>query len=719
MNGALQIAVYGKGGIGKSTVSANISYILAGMGKKVLQIGCDPKHDSTRLLLDGNEQTTVLDYMRKTPPYDRHLEDIVLNGVRGIRCVEAGGPEPGIGCAGRGILSTFETLKNLGVEGLDLDVKIYDVLGDVVCGGFAVPLRNEYADGVYLVTSGEFMSVYAANNILKGIRNFDKGTPRVAGIILNHRGMENEYDMVERFAEAVGLPIVARIPRSEYFAEAESAGKTVSELYPDSDSAKEFEKISSHILSIKNGETELLGSYPLDDAEMGRIAKGERVLGNRGMPNLLPEGCLACMKTTTGKKTTTKKKIINYCAAVGAVYGCMSVTDAVIIVHGPRSCAHIMYTLKVIAEIKRGHGTDFRSSNVHSTEMDDTISVFGGAGSLEQKIRDLILEGHKSFFIVTTCASGIIGDNAMDVVNAVSNEYPELYFRIIEADGNITGDMGEGYIASAEAMLDIVDNDVISEDMTVNTVAERYLFRRGRLPDKSTADLFSELGIRINCRFMYETSMDSMKNIKKGKFTFAASDESESKSIVRLFESKTGLRVEKETLPVGLRSYKEFHKKIGNLFGIENKAEEVCKQGERKYLSEVERLKKKLKGKRVIIENRFTPDMFWLLEILSDLDVEIVKIGMGPRHERKEGLDPRYDGLGIPYAEDYDILDLKSDVDKFKPDLILTDSGLTSLDAKIMSYSRPDVGLDGVLKFGRKLANMLLVPAVEGWRLEE
>ena len=116
------------------------------------------------------------------------------------------------------------------------------------------------------------------------------------------------------------------------------------------------------------------------------------------------------MKTTTGKKTTTKKKIINYCAAVGAVYGCMSVTDAVIIVHGPRSCAHIMYTLKVIAEIKRGHGTDFRSSNVHSTEMDDTISVFGGAGSLEQKIRDLILEGHKSFFIVTTCASGIIGE---------------------------------------------------------------------------------------------------------------------------------------------------------------------------------------------------------------------------------------------------------------------------------------------------------------------
>ncbi|MCL2334376.1 MAG: AAA family ATPase, partial [Candidatus Methanoplasma sp.] len=176
-NNTIQIAIYGKGGIGKSTSSANISFSLADMGKKVIQIGCDPKHDSTRALIQGREQTTVLDYIRKTPPFDRKLNDIVLEGVKGIKCVEAGGPEPGIGCAGRGILSTFDTLKKLGLNDVDFDVKMYDVLGDVVCGGFAVPLRNEYADGVYLVTSGEFMSIYAANNILKGIKNFDKGVP--------------------------------------------------------------------------------------------------------------------------------------------------------------------------------------------------------------------------------------------------------------------------------------------------------------------------------------------------------------------------------------------------------------------------------------------------------------------------------------------------------------------------------------------------------------
>jgi nitrogenase subunit NifH len=151
-----QIAVYGKGGIGKSTISANLSYALARNGKKVLQIGCDPKHDSTRLLLKGMIQTTVLNYIRDIPPPDRRLQDVLKEGILGIRCVEAGGPEPGIGCAGRGILSTFDALKKMGLDEHEFDIKLYDVLGDVVCGGFAVPLRREYADAIYLVTSGEF-----------------------------------------------------------------------------------------------------------------------------------------------------------------------------------------------------------------------------------------------------------------------------------------------------------------------------------------------------------------------------------------------------------------------------------------------------------------------------------------------------------------------------------------------------------------------------------
>ena len=158
-----QVAVYGKGGIGKSTMSANISVALAERGLRVMQVGCDPKHDSTRLLLGGRAQRTVLDYVRDTPIGRRRLEDVIEEGTAGVLCTEAGGPEPGIGCAGRGILTTFDTLKRLGADSVDTDVRIYDVLGDVVCGGFAVPLRNEYADAVILVTSGEFIPGFWAS----------------------------------------------------------------------------------------------------------------------------------------------------------------------------------------------------------------------------------------------------------------------------------------------------------------------------------------------------------------------------------------------------------------------------------------------------------------------------------------------------------------------------------------------------------------------------
>ncbi|MBR7006796.1 MAG: AAA family ATPase [Candidatus Methanomethylophilaceae archaeon] len=270
----IQIAVYGKGGIGKSTVSANVSFILAQKGKKVLQVGCDPKHDSTRLLLGGQEQRTVLDYIRSTAPYDRKLEDILMNGSNGVRCVEAGGPEPGIGCAGRGILSTFDALKKLGVDRIDTDVRLYDVLGDVVCGGFAVPLRNEYSDAVFIVTSGEFMSIYAANNILKGLRNFDNGVPRVAGIILNSRGNEDEYETVKRFADAVGLPIVAAVPRDAVFAQAEARGCTSAELFPDSAAVGEIRKVADRIIGIMDGEVELHHPSPLTDAGLSDYAKG-------------------------------------------------------------------------------------------------------------------------------------------------------------------------------------------------------------------------------------------------------------------------------------------------------------------------------------------------------------------------------------------------------------------------------------------------------------
>ena len=164
----MRIAIYGKGGIGKSTVASNLSYTISKKGHRVLQIGCDPKSDSTRALLKGKVQTTVTEYMRNVPPSQRRLDDIVNIGSNGVMCIEAGGPKPGVGCAGKGIVGMFQTLEKMDCSSLEADTIIYDVLGDVVCGGFAVPMRSLYSDSIIIVTSGEYMSLFAANNIMKG-----------------------------------------------------------------------------------------------------------------------------------------------------------------------------------------------------------------------------------------------------------------------------------------------------------------------------------------------------------------------------------------------------------------------------------------------------------------------------------------------------------------------------------------------------------------------
>ncbi|MBQ6454126.1 MAG: P-loop NTPase [Coriobacteriales bacterium] len=245
----IKIAIYGKGGIGKSTVTANLAAAFADLGLKVLQIGCDPKSDSTSLILHGQEHPTVLDLIRSGKE-DIELEDIIHEGYKGVLCVEAGGPTPGIGCAGRGIITAFEKLEELGAyETHEPDVVLYDVLGDVVCGGFAMPMRNSYADVVYIVTSGEKMALYAARNIASAIANFkSRGYAQLGGLILNRRNVVDERARVEALAAQLGCPIVADIPRSDDVTLAEDKGETVVEAFPDGDLSGIFRELVQRLL---------------------------------------------------------------------------------------------------------------------------------------------------------------------------------------------------------------------------------------------------------------------------------------------------------------------------------------------------------------------------------------------------------------------------------------------------------------------------------------
>ncbi len=261
----IKIAVYGKGGIGKSTTVSNVSAALADMGYKVMQIDCDPKADSTASLYSGKEGgkaglsnkystgslTTVLDLVREKKN-DFTLEDMVREGYGGVICVEAGGPTPGLGCAGRGIIAALEKLKEKGAyEVYKPDVVIYDVLGDVVCGGFSMPMRGGYADRIFIITSGENMAIHAAANIAMAVEGFkDRGYASLGGIILNHRNVRDEDAKVAELAEDIHSEIIGELTHSDTVTDAEDLGKTVIEAFPESAMAEEYRVLAKRMTEI-------------------------------------------------------------------------------------------------------------------------------------------------------------------------------------------------------------------------------------------------------------------------------------------------------------------------------------------------------------------------------------------------------------------------------------------------------------------------------------
>ncbi len=264
-----KVAIYGKGGIGKSTTTQNTVAGLAEMGKKIMVVGCDPKADSTRLLLGGLSQQTVLDTLRSEGE-DVVLDDIRKTGYRGTICVESGGPEPGVGCAGRGIITSINMLEQLGAyaDREELDYVFYDVLGDVVCGGFAMPIREGKAEEIYIVVSGEMMAMYAANNICKGIVKFaEAGVVRLGGLICNSRKVDNEEQMIQELAKKLGTQMIHFVPRDNMVQKAEINRKTVIDFDPSHGQADEYRSLASKI----DGNDMFIIPKPLEIEELEKL----------------------------------------------------------------------------------------------------------------------------------------------------------------------------------------------------------------------------------------------------------------------------------------------------------------------------------------------------------------------------------------------------------------------------------------------------------------
>lgn len=249
-----KIAIYGKGGIGKSTTQQNTAGAMVHFyDKKVFIHGCDPKADSTRLILGGMNQKTLMDILRDEGEEKITVDRVVKAGYGEIRCVESGGPEPGVGCAGRGVITAIDLMEKNGAYSSDLDFVFFDVLGDVVCGGFAMPIREGKAEEVYIVASGEMMAVYAANNISKGLLKYAKQSGvRLGGIICNSRKVDREVEFMQEFASAIGTQLIHVIPRDNIVQKAEFNKKTVVEFDAECQQAHEYGELARKIIENKN-----------------------------------------------------------------------------------------------------------------------------------------------------------------------------------------------------------------------------------------------------------------------------------------------------------------------------------------------------------------------------------------------------------------------------------------------------------------------------------
>ncbi|QDZ38838.1 nitrogenase iron protein [Euhalothece natronophila Z-M001] len=259
-----QIAFYGKGGIGKSTTSQNTIAALS-ENERVMIVGCDPKADSTRLMLHTKAQVTILELAaQRGSVEDLELEEVLLSGYNNVRCVESGGPEPGVGCAGRGIITAINFLEEEGAYE-DIDFVSYDVLGDVVCGGFAMPIREGKAQEIYIVTSGEMMAMYAANNIARGILKYaHSGGVRLGGLICNSRKCDREDELIQALAEKLGTHMIHFVPRDNVVQQAELRRQTVIEYQPDHSQAQEYRDLAKKIEHNEN----LVVPTPIDMDEL-------------------------------------------------------------------------------------------------------------------------------------------------------------------------------------------------------------------------------------------------------------------------------------------------------------------------------------------------------------------------------------------------------------------------------------------------------------------
>ena len=711
--GPMKIAIYGKGGIGKSTMSANLTAALTDLGKRVMQIGCDPKHDSTRLLLEGEVRDTILDYLRDTPRTEMRLEDVISVGYKGCLCAEAGGPEPGVGCAGRGIISSFNLLNELGIESVEKDIVLFDVLGDVVCGGFAIPLRDRYSDIVFIVSSGEFMSIYAANNILRGISNY--GPNRVGGIIFNSRGDPEERDRIERFSEAVGVPIIASFERSELFMRSERRGKTVVELFPDSEIARSFIELAKIVLRGERHASSFLSEQDLESKILGRS-----IVRRDAQPAKLRTAVADRMRIHKflSRNVSNNEEYIG-CAFSGAQTVCLSVDGLTTILHSPLSCAHnsfnsISDSFCRGAASNRGYVRGYCNPSVDCTAMHESAMIFGGSETLYMKLNDAVKNGAENIAVITACHSGIIGDDVEGVVSRIETEHPSVNIALIDEEGILNGDFVQGIIDTGIALAEKFVTTSPKSD-TVNLIGPKLLSSECAESVEVYTELLKSIGVEVNCVFPGFSDIESLKRLSSAKMNIMMNCDTMTVQMCTYLNERFGIAVCPVPIRPGISGTCEWLRYVAESIGHLERYELPVSHIVEDFVYDVNSVSRILTGKRYCILSA-TKEIDWIIEAADEAEMIMERAVIIDKTDctNDMGLVNTYPNVMIREAVDLETE--KEEISRISPDVLITtahvDVDVLQIAIPIVPIAHPLVGAE----FMRTIAMTMISPEEEGWR---
>ena len=696
-----RLAVYGKGGIGKSSISSNLSYLLSLRGLKVLHVGCDPKHDSTRLLTNGVPQRTFMENL-----VEKTEDAVIETGTNGIYCMECGGAEPGIGCAGKGMTAMFSYIDEHTPE--DTDVRICDVLGDVVCGGFSVPMRRNNVDGIILVLSEEFMSIYAANNILRGIQNLN-GTACVLGAVINSREPE-EARRIESFSKASGIRILGRISRSALFSKAESEGRTVCELFPDSPPYKELSIIADAIMDSIGGKLEPQSANPLSERAMMQIAAGEDVT-DKDPPKVRTQ-CNFDSFDSERNVVYSGEFVMPACTSHGAFEFLSHLTDAAMILHGPRNCAF----LDEYAWNRETYWMSFvrretRTCNIYSSSIDGRTVFTGDTKALKDAVQNAAADGFRYVFIIPTCTSEIIGTDIAGI--AETSEKESVTVIPVPSDTKFLSSKFGCYTGAVLALASLMDWEQPIVPDTISFIGMDIYPKRRESRDY-TDGLLDAVGLRHNGDLIGSGPVSEAMKVPSSQYLVSIGQTFFSGRIRDVIGGKREiLRLD---IMDGMRGVRQWTRALGELTGRVSEAEGFLMKEQGIYESEISPLREKTRGKKVIIYTGMDTSMLdWHIDTLKDLGMEIAAIVIWKRRfeDRSRRKSEHTD---IPRIKDVELCHLRSTAEELGADMIISsDTRAGRAGMPWCGMANQYVGRLGAVEWAKRVARCMDIRPAEGW----